>query len=192
MEEKVSPSTFKHVYATTILGLFNQYWHHWVIVVIYKGTLRPNKVLHSFTSPYQSFFTFWYLLQYPLILIFFLFITMSLLSDLINLNLSESTEKIIAEYIWWASLSNTTRTGYHAISYHLSHVEETGDSVLFFKSLTKECYCSTNVIMNQQPLYSYYTVLSGSWYVLCWVILWEHCFLSHVVPSNTYKKRWLF
>lgn len=29
---------------------------------------------------------------------------MSLLSDLVNLNLSETTEKIIAEYVWWVFL----------------------------------------------------------------------------------------
>lgn len=30
---------------------------------------------------------------------------MSLLTDLININLSDTTEKIIAEYIWWVSLA---------------------------------------------------------------------------------------
>jgi hypothetical protein len=35
---------------------------------------------------------------------FFGFFIMSLLSDLINLNLSDSTEKIIAEYLWYCLL----------------------------------------------------------------------------------------
>lgn len=33
---------------------------------------------------------------------FVFLLDMSLLSDLINLNLSDTTEKVIAEYIWWA------------------------------------------------------------------------------------------
>jgi len=34
--------------------------------------------------------------------VFLFLLKMSLLSDLINLSLSETTEKVIAEYIWWA------------------------------------------------------------------------------------------
>lgn len=154
-----------------IIVLFNTK-HHWLA---YKKGFN-TKQSHS---PYQRKLpracTYWYLLQYPKVFFFF-FITMSLLSDLINLNLSESTEKIIAEYIWWA-LSQRFK--------QLSHkpcAEYRGLCFVFcLWNLWPNSYCSINVI---KPLYGY-TMLSDSGYILFWVILLELCFLWHVLPSNT-------
>ena len=40
------------------------------------------------------------------VVLFIFFATMALLSDLINLNLSDATDKIIAEYIWSVLFAN--------------------------------------------------------------------------------------
>lgn len=110
------------------------------------------------------------------------FLTMSLLSDLINLNLSETTEKIIAEYIWLVSLSLT----------HSHTLDVFGCSVRTPKKRSNMAwwFCVCSCVHELTCTMMFYWMILIVWFIFVWSITMLYTYNSFIVVFLTPLQLW--
>lgn len=85
---------------------------------------------------------------------------MSLLSDLINLNLSESTHKIIAEYVWWDFSPSMLRFSFLIHSLLFSTWNTFARATVCLASLVSDClrrsHASVHCLWNLTSIWFFY------------------------------------